>query len=84
LQKGRGAIVLYPLHVDNIPLLSCIDYNTKDQGLDLFDSRKSRRDLEKLIDNYDPKKQGILVLITKLNATWFVTVKLKSAKIMKD
>ncbi len=79
LQKGRGAIVLYPFHVENIPLLSCIDYNNKDQSLDLFDNRKSRKDLSKLINNYDPKKQGILILITKSNATWFLTIKLKSS-----
>lgn len=74
LQKGRGAIVLYPFHVENITQLSCVDYNTKDQGLDLFDNKKSCKELAKLIDNYDPKNQGILILITKLNATWFVTV----------
>jgi len=79
LQKGRGAIVLYPFHVENIPLLSCIDYNNKDQSLDLFDNRKSRKDLSKLIDNYDPKNQGILILITKSNATWFLTIKFKSS-----
>ena len=33
-----------------------------------------------LIDNYDPKSEGIMVLITEsnANATWFVTIKLKS------
>ena len=77
LQKGRGALILYPYHVENVPQLSCIDYNTRDQSLDLFDNKKSRKDLAKLIDNYDPKIQGILILITRSNATWFVTVKLK-------
>ena len=77
LKKGRGALILYPFHVENISQLSCIDYNTRDQSLDLFDNKKSRKDLAKLIDNYDPKIQGILLLITKSNATWFVTVKLK-------
>jgi hypothetical protein len=48
-----------------------------DKHLDLFDNKKSRKDLAKLIDNYDPKIQGNLILITKSNATWFVTVKLK-------
>ncbi len=72
-----GRNCFYPFHVENVPQLSCVDYNTKDQSLDLFD-RKSREDLAKLIDNYDPKKQGILILITKSNATWFVTVMLKS------
>jgi hypothetical protein len=28
LQKGRGALILYPFHVENISQLSCIDYNT--------------------------------------------------------
>jgi len=78
LQKGKGAIVLYPFLAENILLLSCIDYNNKDQIIDLFDNRKSREDLSKLIDSYDPKNQGILILITKSNATWFVTIKLKS------
>lgn len=78
-QRRRGAIVLYSFDVDNILQLSCIDYNTKEQSLDLFDSSNSRKDLETLIDNYDPKNQGILILITKSNTTWFVTVNLKSA-----
>jgi len=64
LQKGRGAIILYPFHVENVPQLSCVDYNTKDESLDLFDNRKSREDIAKLIKNYDPKYQGILILIT--------------------
>ena len=79
LQKGRGAIVLYPFRVGNVSQLSCVDYNTKDESLDLFDNRNSRKDIAELIENYDPKNQGILILITKTNATWFVTVKLKSA-----
>ncbi len=78
LQKGRGALILHPFHVENIPQLSCIDYNTRDQSLDLFDNKKSRKDLANLIDNYDPKIQGILVLITRSNVTWFVTVKFKN------
>lgn len=79
LQKGRGAIILYPFHAEDVPQLSCVDYNTKDESLDLFDNRKSREDIAELIENYDPENQGILILITKTNATWFVTVKLKSA-----
>ena len=78
LQKGRGAIIFYPFHVENVPQLSCVDYNTKDESIDLFDNRKSRKDIAELIENYNPENQGILILITKSNATWFVTVKLKS------
>ena len=77
LQKGRGALILYPFHVENVPQLSCIDYNNREQSLDLFDNKKSRKDIAKLIDSYDPKIQGVLILITISNATWFVTVKLK-------
>lgn len=77
LQKGRGAIILHPFRVKNIPQLSCIDYSTRDQSLDLFDNKKSRKDLAELIDSYDPKNQGILVLITRSNATYFVTVTFK-------
>ena len=79
LQKGRGAIILYPFHVENIHLLNCIDYNNKDQSLDLFNNRKSREYLSKLIDSYALKNQGVLILITKSKATWFVTIKLKSS-----
>ena len=78
LQKGRGALILNPFHVEDISQLSCIDYNTRNQSLELFDNKKSRDDLVKLIDNYDPKIQDILVLITRSNATWFVTVKFKN------
>lgn len=84
LQKGRGAIVLYPFHVENVPQLTCVDYNTKDESLFLFDNRKSRNDIAVIIDNYDPKSHGVLILITKENATWFVTVKLKFAVESRD
>jgi hypothetical protein len=50
-QKGRGALILYPFHIENVPQLSCIDYNTRDQSLNLFDNKKSRKDIAKLIDS---------------------------------
>jgi hypothetical protein len=76
LKKGRGAIVLYPFHVENITLLSCIDYHNKEESLDFFDNKKSRKELADLINNYDPENQGILIVITETesNATFFVTV----------
>lgn len=80
LKKGRGALVVYTFILETNHQLSSIDYNTKDESIDLFDNEKSRKDLKKLIDNYDPKTEGILILITKSNATWFVTVKLKTRK----
>jgi len=78
LKKGRGALVVHTFLLERNHKLSSIDYNNKDESLDLFNNENSRRKLEKLIDNYDPKTEGILILITKTSATWFITAKLKS------
>ena len=80
LKKGRGALIVYTSLLNIGHKLSDIDYNTKSESLFLFDNKKSRKELSVLIDNYDPKSEGIMVLITEsnANATWFVTVKLKS------
>ena len=52
LQKGRGALILYPFHVENIPQLSCIDYNNRNQSLDLFDNNLVvARNLRKSLQN---------------------------------
>jgi len=54
-------------------------HRDKNQSLSFFDNKNSKEDLRKLIDNYDPKTEGILILITQPdNATWFITFKLKS------
>jgi len=76
LQKGRGALVVHTNLLEIGHKLTSIDYNTKDQSIYLFDNKKSKQKLSRLIDNYDPKKEGIIILITKSNATWFVTLKL--------
>ncbi len=79
LKKGRGALVVPTFLLESNPQISSTNYNNKNESLALFDSAKSRKDIKKLIDNYDPKAEGILVLITQANnATWFITVKLKS------
>jgi predicted transcriptional regulator len=78
LKKGRGALVVHIFILESNHQISTINYNNKNESLNLFDNKKSRKDLKKLIDNYNPKTEGILILITKSNATWFVTVNLKS------
>lgn len=79
LKKGRGALVVHTFLLESNPQISSTDYNNKNESLALFDNAKSRKDLKELIDNYDPKNEGILVLITQSNnASWFITVKLNS------
>ena len=79
LEKGRGALVVYtypPIEKGYKP--NAIDYYSKKESVALFDAKNSKRKLAKMIDGYDGKSEGIMVLITKSNATWFITVKLKS------
>ena len=79
LKKGRGALVIPTCLLDGDPQISSTNYNNRNESLALFDSANSREDLKKLIDNYDPRIEGILILITQSNnASWFITVKLKS------
>jgi len=79
LKKGRGALVVHTFILESNPQINSADYRNKNESLALFDSTKSREDLKKLIDNYDPRTEGILILITQAdNASWFITVKLKS------
>ena len=53
------------------------DYRTKEEIVEVFDTPKSQKTLNRMIDNYDQKKEGIMALITNyLNATYFITVKL--------
>jgi len=81
IKKGRGALVVPTFFLEGNPQISSTNYNNRNESLALFDSANSRKDLKKLIDNYDPKTEGILILITQPNnATWFITVKLKSHK----
>jgi hypothetical protein len=76
LSKGRGALVLHSFMLQEKHKISAIDYNTKDQSLDLFDNISSRSKLRDLIDNYDAAAEGILILVAESGASWFVTVKL--------
>lgn len=71
------------LYVENVlknHTISTGNYRDRDESLFLFDYEKSKNDLAHMIDSYDPKTQGILILISSdhQNATWFVTVAMKS------
>ena len=54
------------------------DYQTEEDALELFlypdsESDSSYADLKKMITHYNPKNEGILVLITDFsNATYFI------------
>jgi len=79
LKKGRGALVIPTFLLEGNTQISSTNYNNRNESLALFDDTNSRKELKELIDNYDPKTEGILVLITQAdNASWFITVKLKS------
>jgi len=80
LKKGRGALVLHTSMIESNFSIGEIEYNTRKKSLDLFDNVVSRTALRKLIDNYDPTTEGILILITGSTATWFVTAKLNPQK----
>lgn len=76
LSKGRGALLAYAANVIKNGLPTKHEYRTKEETFDVFDDADSRSQLEDMIDNYGPKKEGILILITSIsNATYFVTVK---------
>lgn len=58
-------------------LLTKHEYRGKAELSDIFDDLESRSPLETMIDTYNQKREGILILITSsANATYFVTVKL--------
>lgn len=78
LSTGRGALIVHTDLLETGYKPSTIDYNTRFGSMELFDAENSRCQLATMIDLYDPSSEGILVLITKSNATWFITVKLKS------
>jgi hypothetical protein len=56
--------------------MSKSDYRIKEEIVDLFEDEKSRSEIAKMVDEYEPKKSGILVLITQqANATFYISVK---------
>lgn len=78
LSIGKGALLVYASNVIERGLPSKFDYRTKEEILEVFDSPSSHAELKQMIDEYDQKNEGIMVLITSYsNATFFVTFKLK-------
>lgn len=77
LSIGSGAIIVHTHLLEASYCPSMIDYSTRCGSIELFDDENSRSKLASMIDGYDPNSEGILVLITKSNATWFIKVKLK-------
>jgi hypothetical protein len=77
LSSGRGAVVVYARNVIKRDGPKKNDYRTKEDILDVFDTPSARAQLSRMIDNYNQRTEGIMVLITDYsNATYFITVKL--------
>jgi hypothetical protein len=77
LSEGRGALLVYAENVIESGFPTKHEYRGKEELSEIFDDLESRSQLEKLIDTYNQKSEGILILITSsANATYFVTVKL--------
>jgi len=75
---GRGALLVYAQDVIEKRIPSKMNYRTKKEMLDIFDTPSSQSSLSEMIENYEPKNEVIMTLITSFsNATFFVTFKLK-------
>ncbi|MFE8032851.1 hypothetical protein [Thiohalocapsa marina] len=78
LSSGRGAVMVYASDIINGAIPKNLDYRNNEEMLALFDSPSSKSKLGKLMGNYNPNTQGIMVLITdEYNATYFITFKLQ-------
>jgi hypothetical protein len=78
LAQGRGALLLHTKFILESAIPNKSDYRTKEEIIDLFEDEKSRSEIAKMVDEYESKKSGILVLITgQANATFYITVKLR-------
>jgi hypothetical protein len=79
LSQGKGALLVYADSVINGHIPNAHDYRTREDVLEIFDDIDSKASLAALLNKYEPRTEGILVLITSINnETSFVTVKLKS------
>jgi hypothetical protein len=78
LAMGRGALLIYAADIIEGRFPNKHNYRKKEEILDVFDALTSHDKLERMIDNYDHKHEGIMTLVTgDSNSTFFVTVKLK-------
>jgi len=66
LSMGRGALLVYASDVIEKRFPTNQDYRKKEEILDIFDAPASHNKLEKMIDKYDHKNEGIMTLITSL------------------
>jgi|GEM_PF-928925 len=81
LAQGKGAMLVYAYSVINGRIPNEHDYRTREEILEIFDDINSKASLAELLNKYEPRSEGILVLITSIdNATLFITVKLKSRR----
>jgi hypothetical protein len=80
LARGRGSLLLYTEDVIKNQHVSVENYRDREESLFLYDDENSKNELAHMIDSYNPKTQGIMMLISSdsSNATWFITVALKS------
>jgi hypothetical protein len=80
LARGRGSLLLYTEDVIKNQHVSVENYRDRKESLFLYDDENSKNTLARMIDNYDPKREGIMMLISSdsSNATWFVTIALES------
>ena len=70
--------MVYARDVINSDAPTIHDYRTKKDILEVFDNPSIQKELSKMIDDYEQKKEGIMTLITDAsNATYFITVNLK-------
>jgi hypothetical protein len=77
LALGKGGLLIYAEDVIKGSLPGKESYRTRAEMLEVFDEPDSQSRLAKLLDSYDPRKEGIMTLITAdANATFFVTWKL--------
>ena len=78
LSMGKGVLLIYAEDIINGRMLGKGNYRTSAEILEIFDKPDSRTHLASMIENYEPKEEGIMTLITSdSNATFFVTCRLQ-------
>jgi len=81
LAQGRGALLVHAHSAITGRMPTAHDYRSRKDLLKLFDDKESSARLAALVDEYDPRTEGILVLIASVNnETSFITAKLKSCR----
>ena len=77
LSMGKGALLVYAENIIKGKMPTKGNYRTREEMLEIFDKPDSQSRLARMIDNYEPKNEGIMTLITTYsNATFFVTCRI--------